>query len=172
MFRFTRSLALLALVVFVFLQPTLAFAQDSWFHNDEEIIAFVVTFWLAISGTIVAVYIAISIGIVVLINGPLKKIPSVDRVIEPGQVWLLCIPCFSLFWNFMVFQKVPQSFQRHFKSQGRTDLKDCGEQLGLWYAITKTLSGVPCLNFIAQPAGLILLILFLAKIHSLKGQIN
>jgi len=102
----------------------------------------------------------------------LKEVPSEYRVMEPGQVWLLLIPCFAVIWNFWVFQRVPQSFHNYFASQGRTDFGDCGGQLGLWYAICGVGSVVPCLQFVAGPAAFVLLLIFLVKILELKKQIH
>ena len=42
---------------------------------------------------------------------------------------------FNLVWVFIVFQRVPESYQRYFASVGRNDVGDCGKSIGLWYAI-------------------------------------
>jgi len=155
------------------LYPTLASAQVYAVQSEDElVIAGFIAAYFVFFASIIAVSVTFHVVVIILIAGPLKKIPPEHRIIEPGQVWLLLVPCFAMFWNFMVFQKIPQSFQRHFSSQGRTDLGDCGEQLGLWYAITVAMTGVPCVQYIAAPASLILLIIFLVKIHTLKGQIS
>ena len=172
MFRFTRSLVFLLLMAFVVLQPTLAFADVYGSARSDGEVAMILGFYVVFLGVVMVVSLAIMAGVICIINAALKKIPPEHRLIEPEQVWLLLIPCFGLFWNFMVFRKIPQSFRSYFSSQGRTDLGDCGEQLGLWYAITVTLGLVPCVNYIAPFASLVLLIIFLIKIHSLKDQIH
>ena len=153
--------------------PTLASAQVYAVQSEDELVitGFFAAYFV-IFGSIIAASIVLNVIWIILLVGPLKKIPPEHRAIEPGLVWLLLVPCFAMFWNFMVFQQIPQSFQRHFSSQGRTDLGDCGEQLGLWCAITVAMTGVPCVQYIAAPASLILLIIFLVKIHTLKGQIS
>ena len=172
------SVAAVALMVF---PPTLALAQEHQDASDssstqsqtnpqDAIVG------LLFSGTIIVVVLVISYAIlfviILIITGALKEVPSEYRAMEPGQVWLLLIPCFAVIWNFWVFQRVPQSFHDYFASQGRTDLGDCGGQLGLWYAICGVASVVPCLNYIAGPAALVLLIIFLVKIVELKKQIH
>ena len=80
-----------------------------------------------------------------LITSALKRVPEEHRKISTGQVWLLMIPCFPFIWNFIVFQRVPDSFKSHFDSLGQTDVGDCGRKLGLWYSITSVVCLVPLL---------------------------
>jgi hypothetical protein len=91
---------------------------------------------------------------------------------EPGMVWLLMIPCFPLVWNFFVFQRIPESFASYFSAQGRTDVGDCGKQIGLWYAITAVGACIPLVGYIAGPASLVLLIISLVKLNELKNKIS
>ena len=172
------SVAAGALMVF---PPTPVFAQEHQDATDSSnsdsqspppnwaVALGLSSFILAIAFVISYVILCV---IIIIISVALKAVPSEYRVMKPGQVWLLLIPCFAVIWNFWVFQRVPQSFQKYFASQGRTDLGDCGGQLGLWYAICAVGSVVPCLNYIAAPAGLVLLIIFLVKIVELKKQIH
>lgn len=133
----------------------------------------------AVFGAIIAGAIAfvLLIGLVInavicwLISSALQRIPEGHRKISPGQVWLLMIPCFSFVWNFIVFQRVPESFQSHFNSVGRNDLGDCGKQLGLWFSIASVGSMIPVLQYVAGPAALVLMILCLVKFHDLKNRI-
>jgi hypothetical protein len=115
---------------------------------------------------------AISIFICLLIYLPYKDVPAEHQKMAPGLVFLLLIPFFNIIWNFIVFLRIPESFQSCFAAQGRTDQGDCGRQIGLWYAICGVAAFVPCVNYIAGPAALVLFIIFLVKIWSLKGQIG
>jgi hypothetical protein len=119
----------------------------------------------------VIVMVAISILICVLIYLPYKDVPAEHQKMAPGLVFLLLIPLFNIIWNFIVFLRIPESFQSYFAAQGRTDQGDCGRQIGLWYAICGVAAMVPCVNYIAGPAALVLFIIFLVKIWGLKGQI-
>ena len=114
---------------------------------------------------------AISILICLLIYLPYKDVPAEHQKMAPGLVFLLLIPFFNIIWNFIVFLRIPESFQSYFASQGRTDVGDCGRQIGLWYAICGVAAFVPCVNYVAAPAALVLFIIFLVKIWGLKGQI-
>ncbi len=125
---------------------------------------------LIIGAALVGLVVGIAIAVVIalLVSGPLKRIPPEYREIEPGKVWLLLIPLFNLIWNFFVFPKVSRSFQKYFAAQGKAEHGDCGEKVGLWYAICGACCMIPCVNYIAGPAGLVLLIIYLVKIHGLK----
>lgn len=120
---------------------------------------------------VVFMLVAYVVGIVLcwMIAKALAAVPEEHRTIEPWQVWLLLIPCFAVVWNFVVCQRVPQSFQNYFHAQGRYDQGDCGAQLGLWYALCMVGTLIPGVSGIAGIAGLVLLVLFMVKIHQLKA---
>lgn len=127
-------------------------------------------------GVILLVMFIINIVICAMLYSAQKRIPAEFQTLAPGLVWLLLIPLFNLVWNFLVFQKIPESYQRYFASQSRTDVGDCGRAIGLWYAITgavSLISGfIPCVGMAVPLASLVLLVLFLVKIMGLKGQVG
>jgi hypothetical protein len=132
--------------------------------------------------------VAITIATILLASNALKAVPPQYRRIEPGMVWLLLIPLINVVWTFFVFPGVSRSFQRYFAAQGRTEHGDCGERIGLWFAIcfavcwacftlpflsafgtipdSAMVAGI--LIYIAGPAALLLLAVYLAKIVGLK----
>lgn len=181
-----RLLALLLAIVFVlpgWCDSGILLAQDFDFDDfdrefggdnipsDQELKAI---FAVIIAVVVVAILIGLAIRIVIimLLSSCLSRIPPEHREMEPGMVWLLLIPCFDIVWNFFVFIKIPKSFQKYFAAQSRTEFGDCGEQIGLWYCICVVACMVPILNYIAGPAALVLLIIFLVKVLGLKGQIS
>jgi len=121
------------------------------------------------------VMVGITIFILYLQYKLLDAIPPQHRFMEPGMVWLLLIPCFNLIWNFFVFTRIPKSYQHYFYAHGRTDVGDCGATLGIWYSVCAVLVSIPCLNYITGifcgPAMLVLIIIYLLKLHELKRQI-
>jgi len=131
--------------------------------------------WLA--GMMVVILIACLIGLAIaivllyLVFSCFQRIPAQHRQMEPWQVWLLLIPLFNLVWNFFVYPKLAKSYQSYFAQQGRTDVGDCGEKIGWAYAICAAICIIPCVNYIAGPAALVLWIIFLVKALTLKGQI-
>jgi hypothetical protein len=117
------------------------------------------------------VSIAIAIAVILIVQSFYKRIPSEHRKMEPGMVWLLIIPCFSIVWNFFVFLRLSDSFKSYFDSQGIEDVGDCNRTLAMAYCIAAVLCLVPCLNYVAGPVSLVLLVLALVKYNELKNRI-
>ncbi|WP_005036998.1 hypothetical protein [Holophaga foetida] len=114
---------------------------------------------------------AIAIAIILFLGKCLKKVPAPYRKMEPGMVWLLIIPLFNLVWNFFVYKAISESYQGYFQSQGRTDVGDCGKNLGLAYCICSCLCIIPVVNMLAGIATLVLFIMCLVKFAGYKNQI-
>ncbi len=132
-------------------------------------------------GILIALVIQLAVLVVVsfLMYSCFERIPAQHRQMESWQAWLLVIPLFNLVWSFFAFPKLARSYQSYFSEQGRTDVGDCGEKIGLWFAIclpVGVFAGViPCIGtiaaMIAGPAALVLLVIFLVKALTLKGLI-
>lgn len=118
------------------------------------------------------IWLVITIVVCLLVSNLYESIPEKHRAMSPGQVWLLLIPCFHLVWNFFVFPRLSKSFKSYFDSVGDTSVGDCYAQVALWFAISSACCIIPCLNYIAGPAALVLLIIFLVKAYDLKGKIK
>jgi len=146
-------------------------AQQAPPEVPPEAFAAVAGVMLAVIAIAVLVGLAIAIFLLYLIYTCFQRIPPQHRKMESWQVWLLLIPCFNLVWNFFVYPRLAKSYQSYFAEQGRTEFGDCGEQIGLWYAICSVAACVPFVNYIAGPAALILFIIFLVKALTLKGHI-
>jgi hypothetical protein len=107
-----------------------------------------------------------------LVAAALKSVPEEYREIRPDQIWLSLIPCFALVWNFFVYHRVARSFQNYCAATGKTQFGDCGETLGLIYSICVVCRIVPCLNYLAWPASLVLVIIVLVKFWGMKAEIE
>ena len=140
--------------------------------DEAAVIAGLIMAGLITAAITLAILFAILIVICALLHSALARVPPEHRTMEPGLVWLLLIPLFGIVWNFFVFLRIPESYKNYFTAQGRTDVGDCARGVGLWYAICGALLFVPCLNYLAVPAALVLLIIFLVKIFGLKSQIS
>lgn len=136
-----------------------------------------VLFWVIL---VVAILISMAIAVVIcwFLSSCLERVPAEHRKQQPAMVWLLLIPCFAIVWNFFVYPKIAESYKSYFDSMGRTDVGDCGRNLGLWYSIlgcvSLVLGIIPFVNFVnclLSPATLVLWIIFLIKAGTLKSQI-
>lgn len=122
-----------------------------------------------------AVALAISIGVMAVIAwlfiGHYKVISAEHRKMEPGKVWLLLIPLFNLYWIFPVMLGLSDSYKAAFDAKGRTDVGDCARQIGLFACIAYACSVVPCVQYLAAPAALVLLIIYLVKASELRTKL-
>jgi len=128
-----------------------------------------------------AMFLGISAVICYLISNCFKAIPQEHRKMEPGMVWLLMIPCFSLVWNFFVWPKLAQSYKAYFDSVGNTEVGDCGYNLNMALCIAcacilLAFVPIPCvgqlLGTLAGLAALALFIICFMKAYDLKGKIT
>jgi len=122
---------------------------------------------LGLIGVLVVITLAIHIVVCFLLQECFKRIPPGFRKQEPAMVWLLLIPCFSIVWNFFVYLPLSRSYKAYFDSINRTDVGDCQYGIGLAYSILYAAFFVP----FASLAALVLLIIYLVKIHELKNHI-
>lgn len=135
---------------------------------------------LAVYGGIFLIGYVIWGAILYLMRSFLLALPEQYRLMPPNQVFLALIPCFHLFWIFMITSKISHSYQQYFHQLGRHDVGKCGEGVGLAYcicAVTGTVLGAipcigPCFGGPLGLASLILLIIYLVTIFGLKSQIN
>jgi hypothetical protein len=74
-------------------------------------------------------------------------------------------------WNFFVFSRISESYRLYFNSQGRMDVGDAGQGIGIAFSICAIFAYVPCINLCMAPVALVLLIVYLVKIYTLKGQL-
>jgi hypothetical protein len=51
------------------------------------------------------------------LQNTLKVVKNENRKMKPGQVWLLLIPLFSIYWYFEVVGKIADSLQAEFKER-------------------------------------------------------
>ena len=136
----------------------------------KELIAFGVIL-LAVFGVLALLGLAIYIFVLYKLSSCFARIPPPFRQMEPGQVWLLLIPCFNIVWNFFVYQKLSDSYKSYFNATGRYEVGDCGKAIGLAYCICTCCSLIPYLGILPAIAALVLLIIYVVKALSFKAMI-
>lgn len=138
---------------------------------DEKTIMALLGFFIVFVLIILGIWLVINIAICAVHYVCLKRVPAEYRKMEPWQVWLLMIPLFNFAWNFFVYQRIPESYQAYFDANGIDGSGDCGKNLGLWYSICAIGGFVPCAGYVAAPASLVLMIIFIVKEFELRGKI-
>jgi hypothetical protein len=128
------------------------------------------TFFAALF-TMMLIGIAINVFICYLVFTLYKAVPAQFRQMDPGLVWLMLIPLFNLVWNFFVFPKLSESYERALQAQGNSSAGNCNAGLALALPITWACVLVPCIGMVAGLAALVILIIYLVKMFDLKTRL-
>ncbi len=150
------------------------FAQQAKRAGDADALdAGVMTMILGVVCVALAIGLAIQIFYCLTLSKALKQVRPENREMEPGQVWLVLIPFFNLYWIFVIAAKVPASLRREFRERGMGERgDDYAAGIGKWYAICTIVSIIPIVNYIASPAALILWIIFWVKMAGYSKQLR
>ena len=152
------------------------FAADFGSSDFEDLPPAMQAVILIVAFMFLLVMVGVAIFIIYLLYNLLNALPPQYRLMEPGMVWLLLIPCFNIIWNFFVYPQVARSYQNYFNAHGRTDVGDCGAGLGVAYAVCALLASIPCLNYVTGifcgPAMIVLTIVYLVRLYGLKKEIQ
>jgi len=126
------------------------------------------TTMLAVVGVLFALGIALILFILRLIYNAMAGVPEKHRPMTPGQIYLLIIPLFSLYWNFRVFEPMMKGYVDALNEKKLPVNGDGGVGMAKAFAICNLCCLVPFVNFIAAPATLILFILVLIRAYESK----
>ncbi|MBI3830591.1 MAG: hypothetical protein HY291_13805 [Planctomycetes bacterium] len=75
-----------------------------------------------------------------------ESIPVKFHEVDAWHSWVTVVPCLNFAWHFLVYPKLSRSFKKYFASIGRTDVGDCGERKGLYFAISYVAGNlIPCI---------------------------
>jgi len=140
---------------------------------DEAAFAGMMTTILIVACAALAVGIAIAVFYCLTLSKALQQVRSGNRDMEPGQVWLVLIPLFNLYWNFKIASDIPSSLRREFRERGMgRSGEDYGAGVGKWYAICCILGFVPIVNYVSGLAQLVLWIIFWIKIAGFSKELR
>ena len=137
-------------------------------------------------GVFLLVVLVIFIFYLMTLQKALSRVAPHNRLMEPGSVWLLLIPCFGLIWQFFIAVRVPGSLRNEFRERGMDDGSDYGKSIALTQAILGIVSSVisngmrgmkdmemlgSCASGIMSLIGLALFITFWVKVANYSSQL-
>jgi hypothetical protein len=126
-------------------------------------VAIVVLYCVCIATSLI-VSISFTIFNLMTLYKALSAVSQHNRDMEPGMIFLLFIPGFSIVWIFFVVLRTCTSLQNEFEDRGiRSDGGDYGQTLGLWAVISR---------FLCFPVGFIVYIVWLFKIRGYTAQLT
>src|SRR5690606_33023745 len=96
------------------------------------------------------------------IRKTLLLVAPANRLMTPGQAWLLVIPFFNIYWNFAVASRLADSFTNEFYDRKIAEEENPGRITGMWYAWLFLLSNVPLPAFILVTVFLLSIMYFVS----------
>ena len=137
---------------------------------QEELVVIIVAL------TVVATCIVVQVLMLWMIYSSLSAIPPEYRSIEPPLVWfgLIGIVCciFSMVWNFILYIKTADSFERFFVTHDRLEFGDCGRGLGIAAGVCSCLVLVPVIAYLAWLIAPVLHIIVVLKYWAMKRAVE
>jgi hypothetical protein len=134
---------------------------------------------------IIVAVIALLIGVAIQVffclsmSKALSRCKESNRQMQPGLVWLMFIPCFSVVWFYFIAIQVPATLQLEFQDRDQDDGGDYGKAMGLTAAILLSvmvvMSCIPFVNYCSGVVALIYLvfwIIFWVKVAGYSGRLG
>jgi hypothetical protein len=87
------------------------------------------------------VFLGVYIAYLMTLSKALSRVSQHNRLMEPGLVWLLLVPCVNIIWQFFVAIRLPDSLRNEFRERGRDDGSDYGKSIALTNAILGLVGG-------------------------------
>ena len=86
-------------------------------------------------GFILIVALIVGIFYLLTLQKALNRVAPHNRLMEPGSVWLMLVPCVNVVWQFLIAIRVPDSLRNEFRERGQDDGSDYGKSIALTQAI-------------------------------------
>jgi hypothetical protein len=103
----------------------------------------------------------------------LARVSPENRLMAPGLVWLILVPCFGYLWQFFVAIQVPGSLKNEFRARGRDDGSDYGRIFAVIGAVLIIVSAVVPMEalWIVTSISLALFVIFWVKVANYSSQL-
>ena len=140
------------------------YSRDLEFAFGAAIVGFVLIV-LAISLTIAILYL-------MNLQNLMKEVNQKNRLVEPGNVWLMLIPLFNIIYPFILYPKICDSVKAEFEYRGKPEVGDYGRSLGITMPILGLVGFVHFLGTFAGLANLVIFIIFWVKMAEFKNKLR
>lgn len=120
-----------------------------------------------------AVFIRVILEILlcVISRRTLLQIREENRCMHVDQVWLILIPFFCIYWNFMFMRKMVDSLNNEFHDRKVAVEENPTQKSGYFFAGTYLAYNLPVpmfIGFVAYILGIVTLIVYIAKVNEYK----
>ncbi len=132
--------------------------------------AYDVSYVIGIITGIFAVFLIPTIFYLLTLQNTLKAIRPENRVMPPGNVWLMLIPIFNLVWMFIVVSRLADSIQRELNARGAITSDRPTYNIGLAWCILILVGRIPLIGGIFSLGWLVCWIIHWVKVNEYKKQ--
>lgn len=121
----------------------------------------------------IVLFIVPAILFLITLQNTLKAISPENRKMPPANVWLLCIPLFNFYWQFIVVNKIAESIANECKKL-QIPLKENKPtyNLGLGWSICYILFLIPLIKLFVAVILMIIWILYWIRVSEFKNLIK
>jgi hypothetical protein len=134
------------------------------------------TAFLATFGIFIFLLLVISVLIAVFyllnLQNLLKEIDPKNRLVEPGNVWLMFIPLFNIIYPFILYPKIADSVRNEYQARGIKKAGDFSRGIGIAMPILSLCGIIPILGSLAGLANFVLFIIFWVKNAEYKNELK
>ncbi len=128
---------------------------------------------VAVAGLIAfAIFLIPLIFYILTLQKALNKCSPQNQAMQPGLVWLLVIPCFSIIWHFFVVINMAKSLSAEFQARGIQEEPEPGQVFGLVMCGLACASVVPLLGSFFGLGYLVCWIIYWVKIAGFSRKLG
>lgn len=117
------------------------------------------------------VVIGFAVAYILTLQRAISRCAPQNRATSPESAWLLLIPIFSIFWQFILYPRISETLEREFRSRGLPIEPEPLRNLGLAVAVLHVCWFIPFVHIFTGIAGFICLIFYWIKISDYSSQL-
>lgn len=136
---------------------------------DDELFTILLIVFVVV---VLVIAIVIQVMYLLTLSRALRRCHPRNRTMEPGQVWLNLIPCFSIVWLFITVQRIAESLDNEFYDRRIRADGDFGKNLGVTYNVLNLMGAIPYIGAIFSMAGFVCWIIYWVKIAGYSRQLR
>lgn len=121
---------------------------------------------------ILAIMLVIAIFYLLNLQNLLKEIDQKNRLVEPGNVWLMFIPLFNIVYPFILYPKIADSVRNEYQARGIKKAGDFSRGIGVAMPILSLCGIIPVIGSLAGLANFVLFIIFWVKTAEYKNELK
>lgn len=123
---------------------------------------------IALSAAALALAVAIAVGVLLGLRGLYASIPEKHREVSLGEIWMLLVPLYNLYFAFVVFRGLATSFARAFDEEDIEEPTQRLMDLGTAYAALSLAGVVPYLGVVTSLIALVVLVMYFVEAGRLR----